>query len=111
MRWAECRYKKTKKQYVSQRDRYRCNYCKKSLRLTNDRTIDHILPKSKGGNGYIANLALCCKNCNNKKNSNFRTRHLLLLIKNVIHEKVSLSRVDEYITTYFGTKVLKIAKK
>ncbi|MEE7442657.1 HNH endonuclease [Methylobacterium oryzae] len=33
----------------------------------NEATIDHVIPKSQGGNSYPANLVLCCHTCNQEK--------------------------------------------
>lgn len=45
------------------RDRYTCVYCgtKKNL------TIDHILPKSRGGKNTWLNMVTCCSSCNRQK--------------------------------------------
>ncbi len=49
---------------ILKRDGYRCQYCGvKSHELT----IDHIIPKSRGGNDSWDNLVSACKECNNKK--------------------------------------------
>jgi 5-methylcytosine-specific restriction endonuclease McrA len=47
---------------VLRRDAHRCGYCGKSAN-----TIDHILPKSRGGADSWENLVACCLRCNNKK--------------------------------------------
>ena len=53
-----------------------CFYCGKSPLYKNSRitprdlqaTIDHIVPRSKGGKEFdYSNLAVCCYDCNNKK--------------------------------------------
>ena len=44
-----------------------CAYCGKDLLKFEDKTADHIKPKSKGGKTKISNLVCCCKECNNKK--------------------------------------------
>ena len=48
---------------VFKRDNHQCVYCgsKRSL------TIDHVVPKSKGGNNSWTNLVTCCSPCNRKK--------------------------------------------
>ncbi len=49
---------------VLRRDDHRCQYCgKKSFELT----IDHIIPKSRGGADSWENLITACTRCNNKK--------------------------------------------
>lgn len=50
---------------IYRRDGYACGYCgsKKDL------TLDHILPKSRGGKNTWKNLVTCCKTCNNKKDN------------------------------------------
>jgi 5-methylcytosine-specific restriction endonuclease McrA len=47
---------------VLRRDAYRCAYCGKAAS-----TIDHILPRSRGGADSWENLAACCLRCNNVK--------------------------------------------
>ena len=32
-------------------------------------TLDHVIPKSRGGNSNWDNLVACCKRCNNRKGS------------------------------------------
>ena len=46
------------------RDNYTCQYC--GLQ-TKELTIDHVLPKVKGGQTVWTNVVACCKRCNNKK--------------------------------------------
>lgn len=48
---------------IYKRDDYECQYCgsKKDL------TIDHVVPKSKGGKDTWENLVTCCYKCNLKK--------------------------------------------
>jgi 5-methylcytosine-specific restriction endonuclease McrA len=44
----------------------RCIYCEKKLSLTTA-TIDHFVPRSRGGTGHYSNLRLSCKPCNSWK--------------------------------------------
>jgi 5-methylcytosine-specific restriction endonuclease McrA len=36
-------------------------------------TLDHFIPKVKGGSNQALNLVLCCKRCNNKKGDRLPT--------------------------------------
>lgn len=47
---------------VLRRDSHRCGYCGKSAS-----TIDHVLPRSRGGADSWENLVACCLTCNNLK--------------------------------------------
>ncbi len=47
---------------VLRRDDHRCGYCGKAAA-----TIDHILPRSRGGADSWENLVACCLRCNNLK--------------------------------------------
>ncbi|QKJ18853.1 HNH endonuclease [Microbacterium hominis] len=47
---------------VLRRDAHRCAYCAKSAA-----TIDHVLPRSRGGADSWENLVACCLRCNNVK--------------------------------------------
>ena len=48
------------------RDRHRCSYCDKPFHPS-VLTLDHVIPKSKGGRDTWDNLVACCDFCNKKK--------------------------------------------
>ena len=53
---------------VRERAQRRCEYCHADERWQFIRfTIDHILPQSAGGSDDIDNLALACRNCNERR--------------------------------------------
>jgi len=47
---------------------WKCAYCEKQL-CDRTATIDHIVPKHKGGHNTRNNLACCCNSCNKSKSS------------------------------------------
>lgn len=49
------------------RDKYTCQYCGKSVKNPKDRTIDHVIPRSRGGKTVWDNVVLCCRKCNLRK--------------------------------------------
>jgi 5-methylcytosine-specific restriction endonuclease McrA len=51
------------RQNVFKRDNNQCQYCLS----TEDLTLDHVIPKSKGGKSTWDNLVTACKRCNSKK--------------------------------------------
>lgn len=48
---------------IVKRDAFKCQYCGTHENLT----IDHIIPKSKGGKDTWENLVTACTSCNHKK--------------------------------------------
>ena len=56
---------KINRQRVFKRDGFKCVYCGVSKNLT----IDHVMPKSRGGGNTWMNLVTCCKNCNRIKDN------------------------------------------
>ncbi len=78
---------------ILRRDAYKCGYCGRSdLPLT----IDHIIPKAKGGSDSWENLIAACTVCNNRKGDRtpeeanmrllskaFKPSHIMF-IKNVV---------------------------
>jgi hypothetical protein len=46
------------------RDNHTCQYCGKNA---GSMTIDHIIPKSRGGKETWSNMVVCCARCNNRK--------------------------------------------
>ena len=52
------------KRNILTRDGFKCAYCGTRTR---DLTLDHIIPKSRGGKSTFENCVACCKACNHKK--------------------------------------------
>ena len=50
------------------RDNYICQYCKQMFGHK-DLTLDHVIPKSKGGKTEWSNIVSACRKCNNDKAS------------------------------------------
>lgn len=48
---------------IYERDHNKCGYCSSTRNLT----IDHIIPKSRGGDNSWSNLITCCYSCNLRK--------------------------------------------
>ena len=54
---------KVNRRRIFKRDGYECGYCGSKRNLT----IDHIIPRSKGGTNTWKNMVTCCNRCNNEK--------------------------------------------
>jgi 5-methylcytosine-specific restriction endonuclease McrA len=48
------------------RDRNSCQYCGEVLSST-ELTLDHVIPRSRGGSSTWENLVACCHECNHQK--------------------------------------------
>lgn len=48
---------------IMKRDRYTCQYCG----IKSDLTLDHVIPRSRGGEDSWENLVTACNHCNVKK--------------------------------------------
>ena len=59
------------------RDDYKCQYCGSEKNLT----MDHIIPKSKGGKNNWLNLVTCCERCNKIKGDRTPEEANMFLIK------------------------------
>lgn len=54
------------REHIYARDRYTCLYC--GVKLTYSQlTLDHIIPRSRGGKSTWTNCASCCIGCNVRK--------------------------------------------
>lgn len=64
-RYVNVPYKKVmlSRQNVFRRDRFTCQYCGQG----SDLTLDHVVPKSRGGGDTWKNLVTACNPCNNRK--------------------------------------------
>jgi 5-methylcytosine-specific restriction endonuclease McrA len=56
------------KNNVLARDKWTCQYCLKKFH-PDKLTLDHVLPKSRGGPTTWENIVACCDECNGKKGS------------------------------------------
>lgn len=61
-----------------QRDRYRCQYCGKEG-LGHELTIDHVLPRHRGGKHEWSNVVSACTTCNHRKGSRTPTEAGMVL--------------------------------
>ncbi len=92
---------------ILRRDKHKCSYCGRGdLPLT----IDHIIPKARGGKESWSNLTTACITCNNKKgnrtpeeanmqlkNKPYKPNYIMFILN-------SVSRVDEVWKKYLFLK-------
>jgi len=66
-KYIKFRYHKLKinRSRLFRRDNYSCIYCGNKKNLT----IDHVMPKSRGGQNTWLNLVTCCSTCNRYKDN------------------------------------------
>ncbi len=53
---------------ILKREDYKCFYCFRELQR-DDFYIDHLIPRTQGGQNYKSNLVASCRTCNTKKNA------------------------------------------
>jgi 5-methylcytosine-specific restriction endonuclease McrA len=80
------------------RDHNTCQYCGRVFNPS-DLTLDHVIPKSRGGSSNWDNLVACCKKCNNKKGNHMPDEAGMKLIKRP--QSFSL-HVNRQIMRYLG---------
>jgi hypothetical protein len=68
------------------RDRNTCQFCGKKFR-TEELTMDHVVPKSKGGRVTWKNIVLACTTCNNKKGGRYLKDSGMRLIRQPFEPK------------------------
>jgi 5-methylcytosine-specific restriction endonuclease McrA len=80
-----------KRQNVIWRDQNQCQYCGNKFCIEN-LTIDHILPRSKGGKNTWKNLVTACKKCNQKKGNKTPEQANMFLIRTPFKPKTNILR-------------------
>ena len=55
-----------KRMRIYMRDKFRCQYCGEK-KVAGELTLDHILPRSRGGDNSPVNIVTACLQCNNRK--------------------------------------------
>lgn len=64
---------------IYKRDNHECVYCG----TKQDLSIDHVIPRSRGGDNSWGNLVSCCKKCNTKKGNRTPEEANMKFIKKV----------------------------
>jgi 5-methylcytosine-specific restriction endonuclease McrA len=74
------------------RDKYRCQYCgvKKTVP---ELTLDHIMPRSRGGDNSPVNIVTACLSCNNRKRDRTPAEARMPLLTSQTALRVKLERV------------------
>ncbi len=72
------------KKNIMRRDGYTCQYCnRRGERLT----VDHVLPRSRGGDTSWTNVVAACLRCNLKKGSRLLDEVGMRLLREPVHPK------------------------
>ena len=61
------RQRQNKVRRIADRDGARCYWCRAIFLDPNLATLDHLIPRSRGGGGHIGNLVLACADCNGRR--------------------------------------------
>jgi 5-methylcytosine-specific restriction endonuclease McrA len=91
---------------IFKRDNFQCQYCGS----TQDLTLDHVMPRSRGGATSWENLSTACKKCNSKKGSltpeeaRMPLAHKPYKPSFIMFLREHNGSVDQQWLTYLGTK-------
>lgn len=66
------------KREILRRDEYRCQYCGRNA---SQLTIDHVVPRHRGGEHSWENLVAACPQCNRRKGGRTLTRARMRLLR------------------------------
>ncbi len=83
---------------IFRRDRYTCQYCG---RQTSRLTIDHVVPRERGGRTEWTNVVTACPECNQKKgNRTPQEAHMRLLRPPMPPPNTALYRFQRYLESH-----------
>jgi len=74
------------------RDKFRCQYCGEK-KVATELTLDHILPRSRGGDNSPVNIVTACVACNNRKSNRTPAEARMPLLTTQTALRVKLERV------------------
>src|SRR4051812_10584523 len=77
---------------IYMRDKFRCQYCGEK-RQAGELTLDHIFPRSRGGENSAVNIVTACVACNNRKGSRTPEEARMPLLTTQSALRVKLERV------------------
>ena len=74
------------------RDKFRCQYCGEKKGVA-ELTLDHIMPRSRGGDNSPVNIVTACLRCNNRKSDRTPGEARMPLLTSQSALRVKLERV------------------
>jgi 5-methylcytosine-specific restriction endonuclease McrA len=77
---------------IYMRDKFRCQYCGEKKGVA-DLTLDHIMPRSRGGDNSPMNIVTACVACNNRKSNRTPAEARMPLLTSQSALRVKLERV------------------
>ena len=77
---------------IYMRDKFRCQYCG-DKKAVSELTLDHILPRSRGGDNSPVNIVTACVACNNRKANRTPDEARMPLLTSQTALRVKLERV------------------
>jgi 5-methylcytosine-specific restriction endonuclease McrA len=77
---------------IYMRDKFRCQYCGEK-KPASKLTLDHILPRSRGGDNSPVNIVTACVPCNNRKSDRTPAEARMPLLTSQTALRVKLERV------------------
>ena len=77
---------------IYMRDKFRCQYCGDKKGVA-ELTLDHILPRSRGGDNSPLNVGTACVQCNNRKRDRTPAEARMPLLTSQTALRVKLERV------------------
>jgi len=81
-----------KRTRIYMRDKFRCQYCGEK-KAADELTLDHILPRSRGGDSSPVNIVTACVACNNRKSNRTPDEARMPLLTSQTALRVKLERV------------------
>lgn len=77
---------------IYMRDKFRCQYCGEK-KVASELTLDHIFPRSRGGENSPVNIVTACLACNNRKGNRTPQEARMPLLTTQSALRVKLERV------------------
>ena len=77
---------------IYMRDKFRCQYCGEKKGVA-ELTLDHIMPRSRGGDNSPVNIVTACISCNNRKSNRTPAEARMPLLTSQSALRVKLERV------------------
>ena len=85
------------------RDEYKCQYCCGRF-SPSQLTLDHVIPKSRGGQKSWQNLVTCCERCNQKKADRTPPEASMTLFKKPVAPSFNIIRTKPLVKIPFSWK-------